>query len=172
LKEPQVAKPRLFFYLGLGLIISSFLSLAIRTEVNVQNPDFSDYELLNIGFLFAPVIGSYGLASLMLGVTEVSMSKKKALSCFFPFFGIICVFASFSVWLAVGLGSIAPFWWIYVGLFFIPAIIVLAVGLAQFTKKKRLNELLKHQIMRKLFFGILLAVPLLFTVILWLLFQT
>lgn len=99
----------LFLYLGFGLLLLSLVSLPIKTEVNFQSPDVQDYEDFNIGFLFALVIGSYGLASLALGVAEVSMSKKKTLLWFLPIFSIIYIWTSGIVLMAILLALMLRF---------------------------------------------------------------
>ena len=163
---------RLFLYLGFGLILLSLVSSTIKTEVNAQSQDFPDYENFNIGFLFAPVIGSYGLASLALGIAEVSMPKKKTLVCLLPIFSIIYIWTSVIVWMAIQFGFDAPFWWVYAGIHFIPSIMVSVIGVIQFAKKEYMDRIFKNNIIRKAACTILIAIPLLFVAALWLFYLT
>src|SRR3972149_9436474 len=81
---------RLFLYLGLGLVFLTLVSLPIKIQVNVQTPEFPDYEDFNIGLLWAPVIGVYGLASFVLGIAEYSASKRRVWLYFLPIF--VCLY--------------------------------------------------------------------------------
>ena len=156
-------------YLGIGLIVFSLLTLLIKIEVNVQTPDFPDFETFNIGFLFAPLIGSFGLASLALGIAEASLPKKTRL-CFLPI-GIVYIAASVTVWMAIRFGFNAPFWWVYASAFFIAIIIAGFIGVKQFTGKNNVERILPNQMTRIAVFCILVAVPFLFVTVLWLFYS-
>jgi hypothetical protein len=49
--------------------------------IQVQPKDFNDVDM---GWLFAPIVGVLGLTSLALGITDSFLSKKTALSCLLP----------------------------------------------------------------------------------------
>ena len=69
----------LFFYVGIALVLLSLVFLPSKIRVG-GTPEQVDVDYYSVGWLYAPTIGSYGLASLMLGVIEVSISTKKKLS--------------------------------------------------------------------------------------------
>lgn len=151
---------RLFLYLGVGLVFLTLFSLTIKIQVNVQTPEFPDYEDFNVGLLWAPVIGSYGLAALALGIAESSTSKWLY---FLPVFVFIYVGLAFSVsmlFYPVNRGNWS--WWVYLGLILIPNIVAHAVVLLHFTNKEKLSKALENPKIRIPIFVILLAVPLLF----------
>ena len=154
---------RLFLYLGFGLVFLTLVSLPIKIKLNVQTPEFPDYEDFNIGLLWAPVIGSCALASLTLGIAESSASKRKAWLYFLPVFILIYIGLAFAV-------SILYYpvnrenwsWWTYLGLLLIPTIIAHAGALLHFTNKEKLTKVLQNPKIRIPTFAILVAVPLLF----------
>jgi hypothetical protein len=169
---------RLFLYLGFGLILLSLVFLPIMTKVNFGSPDWPDYEDFPIGFiLFAPIIGSYGLTSLTLGIAEVSMSKKENLLFFLPIFGLIYIWTSFVVWNVVWnilrLGfDYYPFWWLYLIIHLIPSITVSVIGFLNFAKKEYLSRVLKEKVIRIAAFSMIITVPLVYVAALWLLYLT
>jgi hypothetical protein len=154
---------RLFLHLGFGLIFLTVVTLPIKVQVNVQTSEFPDYEGFNIGLLLAPVIGSYGLASLALGIAESSASKQGIWLYFLPVFILIYIGLAIAV-------SILYYpvnrenwsWWIYLGLILIPIIITHVVVLLHFTNKEKVTKILENSRIRVPTFIILVAVPLLF----------
>lgn len=160
---------RLFLFLGLGLILLSLASLLIKVEINVQSPDFPDYEDFNIGFFFAPVLASYGLASLALGVAETSVTNRRKLSYLLSVF-IIYMFTAVTVWLATRYGFDNPFWWVYACVQSLPSIIVTAAGVIPLVKKEQLNRVSQHYMVKIAVFITLIAVPTIYVATLWLLF--
>lgn len=169
LRDSMFRASRLFLFLGLGLILLSLASLLIKVELNVQNPDFPDYEDFNIGFFFAPVLASYGLASLALGVAETSVTNRRKLSYLFPVF-IIYVFAAVTTWLATRFGFDNPFWWVYAGVQFVPSILVTAVRVIPIVKTEQVKVVLQNHSVRLAVFFTLTTIPLLYVTTLWLLF--
>jgi len=69
------------FEFGTGLSFSIICYFSSQVIIPVQPRDFND---VGIGWLFAPIIGVWGLASMALGITHSSLSKKTALpfACF------------------------------------------------------------------------------------------
>jgi hypothetical protein len=145
--------------------------LPITIEVNVQSPEFPDYEDFNIGLLFAPVIGSYGLASLVLGIAESSASKQRVWLYLLPIFILIYVSLAFAAgMLFYPVNRENWSWWVYLGLLLIPSTVAHAVALLHFTRKETLAKALENPKIRIPTFVVLMAVPLLFSVALLLTF--
>ncbi len=161
---------RLFLLLGLALFLLSLASLWIKVEINVQSPEFPDYEDFNLGFFFAPVLASYGLASLALGAAESSMPNRRKLGYLLPSFIIIYALTAVTIWLATRYGFDDPFWWFYAGVQSVPSIIVTAAGVIPIIKKEHLNGVLQEHSVRLAVFFTLTAIPLLYVATLWLLF--
>ena len=158
----------LFFYVGIGLIILAFFSAMITTEVNVQNPTYPDYEPFPSGFLiFTPMIGGYGLTSMMLGIAELPMSKKENLLFFLPIFGVIYFWTLSIVWVIIRFSSNVPFWWVGLVLYLVPCITVSVVGLIIFAKKEYLVSVLKKQSMRIAISIMIIALSLVFAAAQW-----
>jgi hypothetical protein len=165
---------RLFLYIGFGLILLAVASSFIMTEVNFGSPDWPDYEAFPTGFLFfAPIIGSYGLSSLALGITEVSMSKKENLLFFSPIFGLIYIWTTFIVgnviWSITRFGfDYYPLWWLHLIIHLIPSITITMIGFLNFAKKEYMDRVLKKKAIRLASLSMLIAVPLVSVAVLWL----
>ena len=154
---------RLFLYLGLGLVFLTLVSLPIKIKVNVQTPEFPDYEDFNIGLLWAPVMGVYSLASLVLGIAESSASKHGVWLYFLPVFIFIYIGLAFAAGiLYYPVNREYWFWWVYLGLVLIPSILAHAVVLLHFTNKEKLVKALENPKIRIPTFVVLTAVPLIF----------
>src|SRR3990170_6753024 len=103
---------RLFLYLGLGLVFLALVTFPTRIMMQVQLGDFDD---VGVGWLFAPIIGVWGLVSVVLGITESSMSKKDAMLCLLPVFALIYIGLTFASWMVMTYGE-NWFWRTYFGL--------------------------------------------------------
>jgi hypothetical protein len=148
----------------------ALVSLAIKIQVNVQSPEFPDYEDFNIGLLFAPVIGSYGLASLVLGITESSLLRKEILPCLLPVFALLYIGLGFASWMVMNYG-VLWFWRAYFGFILLPFLITHTAVLFYFTKKERLAQILSNIQTRTYAFIALVSVPLFYAVIFFFLFS-
>ena len=79
LQNHMFKSSRLFLYLGLGLVFLALVTFPTTVMIKVQPGDIDD---VSIGWLFAPIIGAWGLASVSLGITEAFRSRKEALLVF------------------------------------------------------------------------------------------
>jgi hypothetical protein len=117
---------KLFLLLGLALVIVALVVFPVRLPLQAQPGDVDYYV---VGWLFAPILGVWGMASLTLGLTQCSIAKKKVESFLLPVFAIVAVglaYASYmavvfgsGIWLSIGRGE--PFWLIYFALPWSPA---------------------------------------------------
>ena len=155
----------LFLYSGVGLILLAFLLLPMRTAVMIG----IDLDCYWTGWIFAPVIGAWGLTSVTLGITESSPPKKYALLCFLPVFVLIYIGLGFASWMVMTYGA-NWFWRFYFGLLLFPCLIANTVGVFYFTKKEKLANILKNKRTKILMLIALIAVPLVYTATLLLLF--
>jgi hypothetical protein len=155
--------PRLFLYLGFSLVFLTLVSLPIKIQVNVQTPEFPDYEDFNIGLLLAPVIGVYGLASLALGITESSGSKQAGWLSFLPVFVFIYIGLAFAAsMLLYPINRQNWSWWFYLGLILVPSILAHAAVILHFANRGKLPRTLENPKIKISIFVVLTAVPLLF----------
>ena len=158
----------LFFYVGIGLVLLAFFAGTITTEVEVTGSTYPDYMDFPSGFLIlTPIIGGYGLTSLMLGIAELPMSKKENLLFFLPIFGVVYFWTLFIVWVILRFGSNVPFWLVGLILYLVPGITVSAVGFIILTKKEFLVRVLKKLRMRIAVSIIMVILPLVFAGALW-----
>jgi hypothetical protein len=143
--------------------------------VNVQNPEYPHYEPFPTGFLFlAPIIGSYGSASIALGVTEISTSKKEHLLFFSPILALIYIWTSIIVgsviWSISRLGfDYYPLWWLYLIIHLIPSITISLIAFLNFAKRDYLSTILKKKATRTASLGLIVTVPLVSAAVLWIL---
>jgi hypothetical protein len=157
---------RLFLYLGLGLVFLALITFPTNVMIQIQQGDFDD---VSIGWLFAPIIGAWGLASVTLGITEAFMSRKEALLCLLPVFAFIYIGLGFASWMVTVYGE-SWFWRVYFGLLLFPCLIANTAAILYFAKKEKFAHALKNQRTRSLAFIALIAVPLLYTAIFLLVF--
>ena len=161
----------LFLYLGLGLIVLALFSSLITTEISYIDSGFTRYANAPTGLIiFAPIIGSYGLTSIVLGIVELPMSKKENLLFFLPIFGLIYIRTSLVVWSAIR-NIIADPQWFHLSMLLAPGIAVSEVGFLNFAKKEFLSRVLRHLAIRIAIFSILIAFPLIYLAVLWLFFS-
>ena len=159
LRNHMFESSRLFLYLGLGLVFLALATFPTNVMIQVQPGDFDD---VSVGWLFAPIIGAWGLTSVTLGITESSLSKKYALLCFLPVFVLFYIGLGFASWMVMAYGM-SWFWRFFFGLLLFPCLIANMVGFLYFTKKEKLADTLKNQRTRILTSLALIAVPLLYT---------
>lgn len=100
--------PRMFLYLGIALVVLAVVTFPTRIPIQAQPKDV-DY--VSVGWLFAPIIGIWGLASAVLGLVQSSSSKTKIASYLLPILVIITVGLAYATYLVVvfGLGIIRSF---------------------------------------------------------------
>ena len=159
---------RLFLYLGVGLILLALVFSFVTTKAAIMDSGFTRYEDFPTGFvIFAPIIGSYALTSLTLGVTEISTSKKENLLFFFPMAIPIYVWSSLILGMAIR-QLIADPWWLHLSILLIPSITVSAIGVLTFAKKEYVNIVLKQQWLRITAFTAMTTLPLAYVIVLWL----
>ncbi len=158
-----IKSPRLFLYLGFGLILLALICFPARMWV-VTQPETPEIELLWMGPFYALLIGLWSLPSLLLGVLESSMSRKVVLFRFTPILFLANIFLAGILWSQIGYG-----YWrgmeiqmlLNYSPFLIPCIIVDAVSLLYLTKNEKLANGLKNQKVRMLLAVVLASFPLL-----------
>jgi len=162
---------RLFLYTGFTLIILAFV--AFPTGVWLQTQP-GDYDYSGIGWLFSPIIGIWGLASIVLGIVQSSMPKLKTLQYMIPIIVLIIVGLLFAGWLAIMDNSALaliisnPFWWIYFSLFLIPCLIIGIIAFLFLKNKEKLDSVLARKRLRNAILSTIIIVTLLYTITLFL----
>lgn len=138
----------LFFYIGIALVLLSLFFLPAKIKVG-GTPEQVDVDYYSVGWLYAPTIGSYGLASLVFGILEVSITKKETLpilSIFLiPILILISLWTLFIVLTTMVLGFNAPFWWLALIINIIPSIAVLLALFIGVKKKEFLVKALEKK---------------------------
>ena len=159
----------MFLYLGIALILLAVISLPIRIPVQGQP---GDVDYFNIGWLFAPIIGVWGLASLVLWLVQSSQPKRKIESYLLFILIVITVCLAYAAYLVIVFGSgIAssvargePFFWVYFSLVLAPSLLIYASS-TKFLWSKEKIDFLANQKARIALFVALTAVPLSYTAI-------
>ena len=156
----------MFLYLGFGLIFLALVCLPAKVRVVVQ-PEIMETELWYMGPIFAILIGAWSLPSLLLGIIESSMSKKRVLLWFTPILCLASIVLALSVWDAIRFWrNILAQWLLSYSPLLTPCIIANVIGLLYLKKKAKLAEALKNPKIRVLSMIVLLVIPLLFATIL------
>jgi hypothetical protein len=165
---------RSFLYLGLGLVLLTLVCLPITIRVQlvdgvnlplIFDPSGVDAEF-KAGLVIAPIFGVWGIASLILGITDLSL-KKKALY-YLPLFALNYPLATFMAWVAINYRIYFSFWWIYFGLFLAPIIGMTVFGLPYLKRREKIERTLNNQKTRNVIFCFIAALPLFYAVGFWL----
>jgi len=159
----------MFLYLGIVLIALAILTFPIRRTIEAQSMDF---EYFSIGWLFAPILGAWGLSSTVLGLMQSSQPKRKIELYLLLILAMVTVSLAYAAYLVIvfGSGIISsvgrgePFFWVYFSLVLAPSLLIYASSIRFMKSKKRL-VFLANQKVRIATFVALAAVPLLYTAI-------
>ena len=166
LNKKFLSNSHLFLYIGFGLLALSLVFLPIKSEVNVQTADFPDYETFNIGFLFAPIIGVWGLTSIAIGILASSRSRTKTVLSIIPVFVLIYTGLAFTIWMVLAYGSVI-FWWGYFSLFLVPSTIIAIISVFYLLNKEVLLDALKNPKSIIAISCLIILVPLIYSIAFW-----
>lgn len=122
-----------FLLLGIALFVAALVAFPTRVEfVDQQAPGHSeDY---SVGWLFAPIMGVWGLASLALGLVQSTRPKLYVARLLLLLSALVCVGLSFAAYMVIfyGFGIMAsvergePLFILYFGLVLAPSLVILA----------------------------------------------
>jgi hypothetical protein len=160
---------RMFHYLGIALIALAVFIFPMRIPIEAQP---GDVDYFGIGWLFAPIIGVWGLASTVLGLVQSSQPKRKIESYLLLILAVVTVSLAYAAYLVTvfGSGIISsvgrgePFFWVYFGLVLAPSLLIYACSF-RFLGSKESIDFLTNQKLRFVTFVALGAVPLSYTAI-------
>jgi hypothetical protein len=113
-------------------MVLAVVSFPTRVEFADQG-EVGGSEHFNVGWLFAPIIGAWGLASLALGLVQSTRERSRVERLLLLLSAIVCIGLAFAFCMAVafGLGIVAsvgrgePLFLLYLGLVLAPSIIIL-----------------------------------------------
>jgi hypothetical protein len=146
------------------MVFLAMVTFPTRIMTEVQPGDFDD---VGVGWLFAPIIGAWGLTSVALGIAESSLPRKEILLCLLPVFALLYIGLGFASWMVMNYG-VLWFWRAYFGFILLPFLIAHTAVFFYFTKKERLAQVLSNIRTRTYALIALVSVPLLYTVIFFL----
>ncbi len=164
--------PHLFLLFGFTLVILAVIILPTKLLLPAQPMDPDYY---NVGWLFSPVIGSWGLFSAAFGLIQLSWKKLKIQVFLLPIFALALAIMMFTISVVASLGSslihtarmdVQLFWFSYAVLTVIPSIIVTALTAMQLRKKEK-GPVFVGKKLRVAAFAASVAVPLLYSVVLY-----
>lgn len=160
---------RVFLLLGIGLVALAIVSFPTRVTFGDRGA-LGGSEDYNVGWLFAPIIGVWGLASIALSLVQSSMPKRRAETYLLFIDAVVCVGLAFATFMVVVFGSGIitsvgrgePFFWLYFGLVLAPSLIILA-STVKFLKagEKTIFQVRKRA--KAAVFVVLAAVPLIYS---------
>jgi mannose/fructose/N-acetylgalactosamine-specific phosphotransferase system component IIC len=159
----------MFLYLGIGLVVLAVVAFPVKLPIQAQP---GDVDYFGIGWLFAPIIGIWGLASIVLGLVQSSSPKRTVESYLLPLLAVVTVGLAYATYMVVVFGSGIihsigrgePFWWLYFGLVLAPASLIYSSAI-RFLKSKEKTDFLTNEKVRTVMFVGLAAVPLSYTAI-------
>ncbi len=162
---------RAFLLLGLVLIVLAFIAFPTRVEFGDQGA-IGGSEHYNVGWLFAPVIGVWGLAGVSLGLIQSSMPKQHIEYCLLLILVVVCTGLAFASFMAIVYGSGIvmsvgrgePLFLIYFGLVLIPSSIIMTSTVRFMKMAVRTDFLINKKVKAAVFF-LLAAVPLTYSLV-------
>ncbi len=160
---------RLFFLLGLGLVILAFGTFPMRTAI-LDHAVAGGVEYFRVGWLFTPVILVWGLVSLILGLVQSCSRKAETLLLIIDAFVLVMLAfgLSFAVIMAAFYGSVIastlaePFWWLYLTLTLVPCGLVLAFSAMFYRKREKMDLMLSKWKVKAASFAAVSSVPLVY----------
>jgi hypothetical protein len=161
---------RVFLLLGCALVVFAVVTFPMRIALGDQTEPLGNEDLM-VGWLFSPIIGVWGLASISFGLAQSSMPKRTAESCLLFISAVVCVALAFAVYLAgifgsgviTNVGKADPFFWIYFSLVLAPSIVIISSTVKFIKTKEKLNFLFNRKV-RDAAFAALAVVPLAYSV--------
>jgi len=158
---------RMFLYLGIGLVVLAVVTFPMKIPIQAQA---GDVDYFGIGWLFAPIIGVWGFASIVLGLVHSYSPKRTLESYLLPLLVMVTVGLAYATYMVVFFGSGIirstgrgePFWWLYFLMVLVPSMLIYA-STVKFLRSKEPINLLANQKVRVATFVTLAAVPLLYT---------
>ena len=159
----------MFLYLGIALIALAVFIFPMRIPIEAQP---GDVDYFSVGWLFAPIIGIWGLASIVIGLVQSSQPKRKTESYLSIILAVVTVSLAYAAYLLIvfgsgiisGVGRGEPFFWVYFGLVLAPSLLIYASSIRFLRSEERL-EFLTNQKVRLATFITLAAVPLSYTAV-------
>jgi len=159
----------MFLYLGIALIALAVFIFPMRIPIEAQPGDVDYYSM---GWLFAPIIGVWGLASTVLGLVQSSQPTRKIESYLLLILTAVTVSLAYAAYLVIVFGSGVigsvgrgePFFSVYFTLVLAPSLLIYAFSFKFLRSKERL-DFLTNQKIRIATFIALATVPLSYTVI-------
>lgn len=155
-----------FILLGIALFVAALVAFPTRIEfVDQQAPGHSeDY---GVGWLFAPIMGVWGLASLALGLVQSTKPKWHVARLLLLLSALVCVGLSFAAYMVIfyGFGIVAsvgrgePLFLVYFGLVLAPSLVILA-STVKFLKAGEKTIFQVNKRAKAAVFVVLAAVPL------------
>jgi hypothetical protein len=123
-------------------------------------------ETMGIGWLFAPVIGAWGLASLAISASGNSETGKRAFIRLAPAFFLLYVGCGYGLWMATKYGFDSMYWWVQFVLMFAPTALATTIAALSFHAKQKLGFLTNKPASNALA-STIVVVPVLFAIISW-----
>ena len=163
----MLTSSRMFLYLGIGLVVIALATFPLKIPIQAQQ---GDVDYFGIGWLFAPIIGIWGFASIALGLVHSSSPKRTIESYLLPVLALVTVGLAYAIFMVIffGSGIISsagrgePFWWLYFLMVLVPGLLIYSLAI-KFLRSKGPIDLLGSQKVRVTTFVTLAAVPLLYT---------
>lgn len=148
------------------MVVLAFAVFPLRMELKVEHEPMGETETMGIGWLFAPVIGAWGLASLAISACVDLDAGKRALIRLFPAFFLLYVGCGYGLWMASLFGFSNLYWWMQFVLILAPTVLATVIAALSYIAKEKLGFLTNKTTSNALV-GVTAAVPVLFAACSW-----
>lgn len=164
---------RLFIYLGIFLVVIAVATFPMKIPIQAQP---GDVDYFAIGWLFAPIIGIWGFASIVLGLVHSSSPKRDIKYYLLPVLALVTAGLAYATYMVIffgsglirSMGKSEPFWWFYFLMILIPSLLIYFLAIKFLRSELPINLLVSPKV-RIAPIVTLVAVPLFYTFIFFLL---
>lgn len=120
---------RLFMYSGIFLVVIAVTSFPMKIPIQAQP---GDVDYFGVGWLFAPIIGIWGFAGIVLGLVHSSSPKSAIRYYLLPVLALVTVGLAYAIYMVIffgsglihGMGRGESFWWLYFLMILIPSLLI------------------------------------------------
>ncbi len=155
---------RLFLGLGIALVVLAVAIFPVQIPIQAQPMDVDYY---GVGWLLAPIIGVWGLASIVLGLVQSASPRQQIEYYLYPLVAFISISLIYALYMAFAFGSglisrfnhFDPFWWLYFGLILAPSLLIY-VAAFKYMRTHKQPKFLENKKVRAAMFAVLAVVPL------------
>jgi hypothetical protein len=151
---------------GVALVVLMFAVFPLRMAIQVEHAPMGETETMSIGWLFAPVIGAWGLARLAISACGNLDAGKRVFIRLLPAFFLLYFGCGYGLWMASLFGFSNLYWWMQFVLILAPTVMATVMVALSYIAKEKVGFLTNKTASNALV-TVTAAVPVLFAACSW-----